>query len=35
MSKTTESDSHYNDLEKMNLIEILSNINQEDHKIAR
>ena len=34
MSKTTESDSHYNDLEKMNLIEILSNINQEDHKIA-
>ena len=34
MSKTTELDSHYNDLEKMNLIEILSNINQEDHKIA-
>ena len=34
MSKTTETDSHYNDLEKMNLIEILSSINQEDHKVA-
>ena len=34
MTKTTESDSHYNDLEKMNLIEILSNINQEDYKVA-
>ena len=34
MSKTTESDSHYNDLENMNLIEILSSINQEDHKVA-
>ena len=34
MSKITESDSHYNDLEKMNLNEILENINIEDQKVA-
>tara|TARA_B100001093_G_scaffold178873_1_gene171440 strand:- start:27036 stop:27839 length:804 start_codon:yes stop_codon:yes gene_type:complete len=34
MHKVTESDSHYNDLEKMNLNEILENINTEDQKVA-
>jgi N-acetylmuramic acid 6-phosphate etherase len=32
--RTTESDSLYNDIEKMSTAEILSNINQEDQKVA-
>lgn len=32
--KTTESDSLYNDLEKMSVRELLANINQEDQKVA-
>lgn len=34
MYKITESSSHYNDLEKMSTAELLSNINQEDQKVA-
>ena len=34
MYKITESASHYNDLEKMTTKELLSNINQEDQKVA-
>ena len=34
MSKITESDSHYNDLEHMPVHELLFNINCEDHKVA-
>ena len=34
MSKLTESDSHYNDLEHMPVQELLHNINREDHKVA-
>ncbi len=34
MYKITESSSHYNDLEKMSTKELLSNINQEDQKVA-
>jgi N-acetylmuramic acid 6-phosphate etherase len=30
MSRTTESDSHYNDLEKMSVGELLTNMNRED-----
>ena len=32
--KTTEQDSHYSNLEKMNVSEILKNINNEDKKVA-
>lgn len=32
-SKTTESDSYYNDLEKMSIHELLSNINKEDQSV--
>ncbi len=32
--KTTELSSHYNDLEKMDVAEILQNINNEDKKVA-
>lgn len=31
--KTTESDSHYNDLEKMSVIELLNNMNKEDKTV--
>jgi len=34
VEKTTEKDSHYRHLEKMSVIEILKNINQEDQKVA-
>lgn len=34
MYKITESSSHYNDLEKMSTAELLTNINQEDQKVA-
>lgn len=34
MIKTTESESHYNDLEKMSTTELLHSINQEDQKVA-
>lgn len=33
MKKITESDSNYNDLEKMNIREILEGINHEDHSV--
>jgi N-acetylmuramic acid 6-phosphate (MurNAc-6-P) etherase len=33
--KTTESDSHYEALEKMSVKELLSKINAEDEKVAR
>jgi N-acetylmuramic acid 6-phosphate etherase len=33
-TKTTEQDSHYSDLEKMEIDEILYNINNEDKKVA-
>lgn len=33
--KTTESDSLHNDLEKMSVKELLTNINQEDHKVPQ
>lgn len=33
MNKTTESDSKYNDLEKMDVIDILKNINREDRTV--
>ena len=33
-TKTTEQDSHYNHLEKMTVIEILTNINNEDKTVA-
>ncbi|MGE0567703.1 MAG: N-acetylmuramic acid 6-phosphate etherase [Bacteroidia bacterium] len=33
MSKTTESDSLYNDLEKMSVLELLMNINKEDKTV--
>lgn len=33
--KTTETDSHYNDLEKMSTQEILTNINREDQKVPQ
>ena len=32
--RVTESTSHYNDLEKMNVHELLTNINKEDETIA-
>lgn len=35
MNRITESDSHYNDLEKMSAGELLANINREDHKVAQ
>lgn len=35
MSKITEKDSHYRDLEKMSSRELLVNINKEDHKVAQ
>lgn len=31
--KTTESDSHYNDLEKMSVLELLNNMNNEDKTV--
>ena len=31
--KTTESSSNYNDLEKMSIIDLLTNINQEDQTV--
>ncbi len=34
MHKITESDSHYNHLEKMSVIDLLKNINKEDQKVA-
>ena len=34
MNKITESPSHYNHLEKMSTLELLTNINQEDAKVA-
>ena len=34
MSKITESESNYNSLEKMNTLDILSNINKEDKIVA-
>jgi len=34
MSKITEKDSHYRDLEKMSSRELLVNINTEDHKVS-
>lgn len=34
MQNTTEKDSHYNDLEKMSIAELLRNINQEDQTVA-
>lgn len=34
MQKTTESDSHYDELEKMSTKELLTNINKEDKKVA-
>ena len=34
MERTTEKDSHYNDLEQMPVSEILRNINKEDHTVA-
>ncbi|MCW8939461.1 MAG: N-acetylmuramic acid 6-phosphate etherase [Flavobacteriales bacterium] len=34
MQKTTESDSHYDELEKMSTKELLTNINNEDKKVA-
>lgn len=34
MQTTTERDSHYNDLEKMSVAEILQNINKEDQTVA-
>jgi N-acetylmuramic acid 6-phosphate etherase len=33
MERTTEKDSHYNSLEKMQLIDILQNINKEDQTV--
>ena len=33
-TKITEQPSHYNDLEKKSINEILTGINQEDHKVA-
>jgi N-acetylmuramic acid 6-phosphate etherase len=33
MEKTTEQDSHYNNLEQMTVAEILQNINREDHTV--
>ena len=33
-TKTTEQDSNYNHLEKMNVLEVLTNINNEDKKVA-
>tara|TARA_B100000902_G_scaffold237169_1_gene224677 strand:- start:687 stop:1490 length:804 start_codon:yes stop_codon:yes gene_type:complete len=35
MKKTTESDSNYDNLEKMSVKDILSNINNEDQKVAK
>mgnify|MGYP001259739803 FL=1 len=35
MKKITEQDSLYNNLEKMSLIDLLNNINNEDHKVAK
>ena len=32
--KTTEKDSFYNNMEKMNVLDILKNINTEDKKVA-
>jgi N-acetylmuramic acid 6-phosphate etherase len=34
MKKTTESDSHYQNLEKMSVMELLENINKEDQTVA-
>ena len=34
MQKTTESDSHYDELEKMSTKELLTSINDEDKKVA-
>ncbi len=34
MDRTTEKDSHYNNLEQMPVNEILKNINREDHTVA-
>ena len=34
MERTTEKDSHYNNLEQMPVSEILKNINKEDHSVA-
>lgn len=34
MNNTTEKESHYNDLEKMTIDELLININKEDHTVA-
>jgi N-acetylmuramic acid 6-phosphate etherase len=34
MKKTTESDSHYQNLEKMSVLELLENINREDQTVA-
>jgi N-acetylmuramic acid 6-phosphate etherase len=33
MEKTTESDSHYNDLENMSVAELLHNMNKEDKTV--
>ncbi|MGY8908633.1 MAG: N-acetylmuramic acid 6-phosphate etherase, partial [Flavobacteriales bacterium] len=33
-TKTTEQDSNYNHLEKMSVLEVLTNINNEDKKVA-
>lgn len=35
MQATTESDSHYNNLEQMSTIELLSNINKEDQSVPQ
>lgn len=34
MNKVTESSSHYENLEQMGVLELLQNINAEDHKVA-
>ena len=34
MNKVTESDSHYDSLEKMSTEDLLYNINSEDNKVA-
>src|SRR5690554_7951441 len=34
-TKTTEQESHYNDLEKMSILELLQNINKEDQIVPQ
>ncbi len=35
MARTTESDSNYNHLEKMSVIDLLTNINKEDNSVPK